>query len=167
MKDDIEEGIYVNDFESIIVEDPSTTSIKNATLELIPVMPIERGNKNVTENSLIFLHEPNKKDKASSSHVIIAVDPEKWKLCYSTANMSILDPCGIRGLVMLLVSNELEHVLVKADKRNLSLQFSNKKLCIAPCGRAAMLRDAVTKRKLTAVVNMLPDQYRQTSPKDV
>lgn len=167
VKDDIEEGIYVNDFESIIVADPSTTSIKNATLEMIPVIPIDRSNKNVTENSLVFLHEPAKRDKESQSHVIIAVDPSKWKLCYSTANMSILDPCGIHGLVMLLVNNGLQHVLVKADNKKLSLQFSNKSLCIAPCGRAAMLRDAITQRKLTTAVNMLPDQYRKTVPKDV
>lgn len=161
----IEEGIYVSDFESIIVADPTTASIKKATIEMVPVLaPDETGTSNVTETSLVFLHEAKKGDKESADHVIIAVDPSKWKLCYSTANISILDPCGLNGKILLLVNKELPHVLIKANDRSLSLQFSNKKLTIAKCGRAAMLRDAITKRKLTAVASMLPSQFRTTSP---
>ena len=162
IKDSIEEGLYVNDFESIIVEDPSTTSIKKATIEMVPVIPTDAETNDMAENSLVFLHEAGKKDKASSSHVIIAVDPAKWKLCYAIDNISILDPCGINGLMLLLVSNDTANVLVKADSRTTSLQFQDKKLVIAPCGRAAMLREAVVKRRLTATANTLKAQYQLT-----
>ena len=165
VKDNIEEGIYVPDFESIIVEDPSTTSIKKATIEMVPVLqPESASTNNVTETSLVFLHEAAKGDKESADHVIIAVDPAKWKLCYSTDALSILDPCGLTGLLILLVNKAATHLLVKADDRSLSLQFDNKKLTVAKCGRAAMLRDAIVSRKLTAAVNMSPGQYRTTAP---
>lgn len=165
VKDDIEEGIHVSDFESIIVADPSTTLIKKATIEMIPVIKPGTNTKNITETSLVFLHESGKSDKESSDHVILAVDPSKWKLCYSTDALNILDPCGLNGFIILLVNKAAAHVLIKADDRGKSLQFDNKKLTIASCGRAAMLRDAVTQRKLTAAVSMLPSRYRTTSPK--
>lgn len=161
----IEEGIYVSDFESIITADPATESIKKATIEMVPVLsPETTATNNVTETSLVFLHEAKKGDKESADHVIIAVDPSKWKLCYSTENMSILDPCGISGKMLLLVNKNMQNVLIKANDRSLSLQFSNKKLAIAKCGRAGMLRDAITKRRLTAAASMLPSLYRTASP---
>ena len=167
VKDDIEEGIYVENFESIIVEDPSTTSIKKATIEMVPILPATGPSaNNATECSLVFLHEAGKKDKESQEHVIIAVDPAKWKLCYRTDNIGILDPCGLNGFLLLLVDKNTEHVLVKADDRTQSLQFQDNKLTIAKCGRAAMLRDAVTKRKLTAFVNKLPDRCLLAAPTD-
>lgn len=132
---------------------------------MVPVFPSGDGDTS-TEHNLVFLHEAGKRDKESDSHVIIAVDPEKWKLCYSVANMSILDPCGVNGMVMLLVSKELSNVLIKANDKSTSLQFNNKVLHIGPCGRAVMLRDALVKRKLTIAANMLKGQYRLVSPTD-
>ena len=164
IKNDIEEGICVDDFESIIVESPSTKSIRRATIEMVPAFDAVETVS--TEDNLVFLHEATKRDKESDTHVIIAVDPEKWKLCYSVSNMTILDPCGVNGLVMLLVSKDLSNVLVKADDKHRSLQFKNKKLLIGPCARGTMLRDALVKRKLTIAANMLQDQYRLASPTD-
>ena len=167
IKDDIEEGIYVDNFESIIVDSPSTTSIKKATIEMVPVFPVEGGTaNNVTEGSLVFLHEAGSRDKESTEHIVIAVDPSKWKLCYRTDTLGILDPCGLNGFLLLLVNKGMEHVLVKADDRTLSLQFKDNKLTIAKCGRAAMLRDAVTKRKLTMAVSKLPSRCLLKPPKD-
>jgi len=167
VKDDIEEGIYVNNFESIIVADPSTTSIKKATIEMVPVFPMEGDTaNNMTEGSLVFLHEAGNKDKESTEHIVIAVDPSKWKLCYRTDSLGILDPCGLNGFLLLLVDRSMEHVLVKADDRSLSLQFKDNKLTIEKCGRAAMLRDAVTKRRLTMAASKLPSRCLLRAPKD-
>jgi hypothetical protein len=137
-------------------------SIKRATIEMVPVFP--SADEISTENNLVFLHQAGKRDKESDTHVILAVDPERWKLCYSVANMNILDPCGVNGMVMLLVSKDLNNVLVKADDKSTSLHFDNKVLKIGACGRAVMLRDALMKRKLTIAANMLKGQYRLASP---
>lgn len=160
---DIEEGIYVPEFESIIVEDPSTTTIKKATVEMIPVLK-PRGGTSITETSLVFLHEAEKTDKESQDHIIIDIDPDKWKLCYKTNKLEILDPCGLHGHMLLVVDKSLDQVLIKADDRKLSLQFSNKKLAIASCQRASLLRSAITRRISAAASRMSSSEYRTTDP---
>ena len=160
---DIEEGIYVPEFESIIVETPSTTTIKKATIEMIPVLKT-RGGTSITETSLVFLHEAGKSDKESKDHIIIAIDPNKWKLCYKTNKLAILDPCGFHGHMLLVVDKSMEQILIKADDRKLSLQFSNNKLTIAGCQRSALLRSAITRQLSAADARMSSSEYRTTDP---
>ena len=166
VNDDIAEGIHVSDFESIIVADPSTTLIKKATIEMIPVLtPASRNTNDVTESSLVFLHEADKQDKESSDHMILAVDPTKWRLCATNKAISLLDPCGLNGYILLLVNKNAEHLLINAGDRGVSLQLIDQKPTIAKCHRAALIRSVVLNRRITDIANMLPSQYRTTAPK--
>lgn len=168
IKDNVEEGLSVDDFESVVVDDPSTTLLKKAVLQMIPVMePANSKSLNsVAECSLCFLKEAGKKDKRSEDYVIIAADPSQWKICYSRDSFGLLDPCGIDGAVILLVRKGARHVLVNAKDRHIELYIDDDcKPVVGKCNRASMLYEAAANRSLMREISSLPVQCLQSAPK--
>ena len=168
IKDTVEEGISVDDFESVVVEDAATTLLKKAVLQMIPVMePTNSKSLNsVAESSLCFLKEAGKRDKRSEDYVVIAVDPSQWKICYSRDSFGLIDPCGIDGAVLLLVRNGTKHVLVKANDRHTELSIGNdNRPVISKCNRASMLYEAAANRSLMKEISSLPTQCLLAAPK--
>lgn len=168
VKDNVESGISIDEFESIVVEDLSTTLLKKAVLQMIPVMPPanDRSLNSVSEASLTFLKEPAKKDKRSSEYIIIAVDPAKWKLCYNRDSFGLIDPCGVNGWVLLLVKSGTKHVLVKAADKHTELSVTDDNTpVINRCNRASLLYESAANAKLMRSISTLPDQILLGAPK--
>ena len=168
VKDNIEEGISIDEFESVVVDDPSTTMLKKAVLQIVPVLEPEnpKSLNSVTESSISFLRLPSKSDKKSDDYVILAVDPSKWRLCYNRDSFGLLDPCGLTGLVILLVKKDTKHVLVKTNDRHTELCIDeNSKPVIGKCNRASLIYDTVTNTAIKREVSKLPTQYLLASPK--
>jgi hypothetical protein len=125
-------GIQVDEFESIVVE-PTTTLLKKAVLQIVPILKPDNDKSlnSVSESSLSFLKEHGKKDTESKDYVVIAVDPKEWKLCYNKDSFGLIDPCGVNGMVLLLVKKGTKHVLVSAKDKHveLSVDDNNKRIC--------------------------------------
>lgn len=168
VKDNVGEGISVNEFESVAVEDPSTTLLKKAVLQIVPVLRAgnDKSLNSVSESSLSFLKEPLKSDKLSKDYVIIAVDPAQWKLCYAKDSFGLLDPCGLTGMVLLLVKCGTKHVLSNAKDRHVELSVSDdNKPVIGRCNRASLIYETVTSNALKKEVSKLPAQFLIEAPK--
>ena len=168
VKDNVEEGIPVTDFESVVVEDPSTTLLKKAVLQIIPILPADnpKSLNSVSEASLSFLKVPAKKDTLSKDYVILAVDPAKWKLCYNKDSFGLVDPCGLTGMVLLLVKCGTKHVLVNAKDRHTELSVTDdNKPVIGKCNRASLIYETVANNALKREVSKLPAQFLLAAPK--
>lgn len=168
VKDNVVGGIQVDEFESIVVEDTSTTLLKKAVLQIVPVLSPanDKSLNSVSESSICFLKEAGKKDTESKDYVVIAVDPAVWKLCYNRDSFGLLDPCGVNGMVLLLVKKGTKHVLVRADDKHVELSVDdNNKPVIGRCNRASLLFDTVTTNTVKREISKLPSLALLTSPK--
>lgn len=167
VKANVVEGIQVDEFDSIVVE-PATTQLKKAVLQIVPILRPENDKSlnSVSESSLSFLKEVGKKDTESKDYVVIAVDPAEWKLCYQKDSFGLIDPCGVNGMVLLLVKKGTKHVLVKADDKHMELSINdNNKPVISKCSRASLLFDTVTTNIIKREISKLPTQFLLTAPK--
>ena len=168
LKDNVEDGVSVNEFECVVVEDTSTTLLKKAVLQIIPILPADntRSLNSVSEASLSFLKVPSKKDTLSKDYIVLAVDPVKWKLCYNKDSFGLLDPCGLSGMVLLLVKCGTKHVLVNANDRHIELSVSDdNKPIISKCNRASLIYETVANNALKREVSKLPAQFLLAAPK--
>ncbi len=168
VKDNVEEGIPVDEFECVVVEDLSTTLLKKAVLQIVPVLKPdnELSLNSVSEASISFLIPPTKKDTLSDEFVVIAVDPAEWKLCYNRVSFGLIDPCGIGGMVLLLVRKNTRHVLSHAKDRHTELCVDEKgKPVIAKCNRASLIYETMTRNSVKREFSKLPTQFLQASPK--
>ena len=168
VKDNVVGGIQVDEFESIVVENASTTLLKKAVLQIIPVLKPENSKSlnSVSQSSISFLKEPAKKDTESKDYVVIAVNPSEWKLCYQTDSFGLIDPCGVNGMVLLLVKKGTRHVLVKANDKHVELSVDDSsKPVIGSCNRASLLYDTVASNAIKREISKLPAQYLLTVPK--
>jgi hypothetical protein len=160
-------GIQVDEFESIVVE-PTTTLLKKAVLQIVPILKPDNDKSlnSVSESSLSFLKEHGKKDTESKEYVVIAVDPKEWTLCYNKDSFGLIDPCGVNGMVLLLVKKGTKHVLVSAKDKHVELSVDdNNKPVISRCNRAALIYDTVTTNAIAKEISKLPPQYLLTFPK--
>ena len=167
VKDNVVGGIQVDEFESIVV-DPATTLLKKAVLQIVPILKPDNDKSlnSVSENSLSFLKETGKKDTESKDYVVIAVDPADWKLCYNKDSFGLIDPCGVNGMVLLLVKKGTKHVLVNAKDKHVELSVGDdNKPIISRCSRAALIYDTVTTNAIAKEISKLPPQYLPASPK--
>ena len=168
LKANVVEGIQVDEFESIVVNDPSTTLLKKAILQIVPILKPENDKSlnSVSESSLSFLKEAGTKDTESKDYIIIAVDPAEWKLCYQKDSFGLIDPCGVNGMVLLLIKKGTKHVLVRADDKHveLSVDDSNKPV-IGQCSRASLLFETVATNIIKRELSKLPAQFLLTAPK--
>ncbi len=167
VKSNVEEGISIDEFECVVAEDPSTTLLKNAVLQIVPVLQPDndRSLNSVSEASLSFLKVPSKKDTLSKDYVVIAVDPANWKLCYKKDSFGLLDPCGLNGMVLLLVKNGTQHVLSNAKDRHIELSVVDSKPVIGRCNRASLIYESVNNGILKKEISKLPAAFLSAAPK--
>ena len=167
VKENVESGIAIDEFECVAVEDTSTTIINNAVLQIVPVLSPDNDKSlnSVSEASLSFLKPPTKRDTLSKDYVLIATDPAQWKLCYSKDSFGLLDPCGLNGMVLLLVRNDTKHVLVSAKDRHVELSVADGKPVIGRCNRASLIFDTVNNNALKREISKLPSQFLITGSK--
>lgn len=114
-KEGIKEGIPVDEYECIIADTKAKT-IKTADLKLVPVLPYTQPTLEHTAHlSLAFLKEADEATEISPG-IILSVDPYAWRICMSLTNLTLLDPCGFTGYVLLFIPPESPNVLISADK---------------------------------------------------
>ena len=164
----VADGITVNNFESIIVDDVKATVLKKAVLQMIPVMEPELKDSlnSVSETSLTFIREPGKKDTESKDCIVVEVNPSEWKLCYDRDVFGILDPCGLNGNIILLLHKGTKHALVKADNSHVVFGVSDEnKPVVSTVNRAAMMLESVVHNDLMKLASKLPSQSLLVAPK--
>lgn len=161
------EGIDVDAFECINVENLSTARINKAVLEFVPLFDCKSKDvAKIAARSLSFLNEPAKSDKQDDAGIIVAFDPEKWRLCYNASLYTLLDPCGTDGKILIMANKGARNVLAKAADKNTTFSVSgDNKPIVAKCRRASLLYNAVKGRLLYKELSKLEAPAEQAAPK--
>lgn len=148
--DKVAKGVDADQFDCINIESPSATQMNKAVLEFIPLFPCAgTDTSEIAAKSLTFLHEPSKGDKEDSTGVILAFDPNEWRLCYNANLYTLIDPCGINGHVLIMANKGAKHVLANTNNRNCVLSITEENIPVVEnCRRAAVLYGAVKARLL-------------------
>ena len=142
-QNEIKEGIAVEDFETIIVNDPSKKLIKRASLKVYPLLDIPGTGMTVNacmQTSLPFIMDAEDDAPATASCLLLAVNPEEWILHSEKKAIAVIDPCGIHGHVILYIRKGSLHALLNAGNRCLALSVSSTlNPSIIRCNRANLL----------------------------
>ena len=147
--DEISAGIGVSGFESITTNNPDTTVVKTATIQTIPLLPdkiyhITRTFAAASQTCLSFINEAPKGAKESDAGVILAVDSKKWIPQSGNMLVSIIDPCGLHGLVLLFIRKNCEHALLSIKDPASTLSVDSKGLPkFTKTNRANLLLEAL------------------------
>ena len=153
----IVKGLDIEQFDCINIEAPSTTRMNKAVLEFIPLFPCATADTaDIAKKSLTFLNEPSRADKEDSTGVIIAFNPEEWRLCYNANLYTLLDPCGTSGHALILVNKGSKNVLSSVTNKNMTLSITaENKPAVENCRRAAVLYGAIKQRLLNKTLSKL------------
>lgn len=167
LSDKVADGINVDAFECINVEDPSLTRIKRAVIDCIPLLHCsDKDMKDIAANSLTFLMEPPQKEQEDDTGILVAFNPEEWRLCYNANLYTLLDPCGTKGDILILVDKGSRNVLAKANENNVTLSVdAENKPVISKHRRASLLYSAVKGRLLQKELSKLAVPKKTASPK--
>lgn len=167
LNEKVVDGIRVDSFECINTESPSTTRIDKAELEFIPLLPCDTDDTSVIASlSLAFLNEPSKNVKKDDAGIIVSFNPEDWRLCYNTNLYTLIDPCGVKGDVILFVKQGSKNVLTRTKDRNTVFSVSeDNKPVIEKCRRAALIYGIAKGLLLEKDLNKQPARSLATHPK--
>ena len=148
-------GITVNDFESIVTVSPDTIVVKHAAIQTEPVVDkISQKNigdfRHVAGVSLSFLHEVVGKSTKSKTSCLLAVDPTRWRLAADAVPAAVIDPCGLRNHVILLLRANSKYVLISRDNPYMVVAVDKDgKPVIQTMNRASLMLAAITNQKPT------------------
>lgn len=129
--DSVTEGITVDDFESVVTVTPAVAKIKLAVLQTLPVVS-KCAQKGVSDYrrlagiSLSFIHEVTGKSPVSKSGILLAVDTKYWRIAVDDIPAVIVDPCGLKGHVILFVRAGSTKFLVSRDNANTTVSLNSK-----------------------------------------
>ena len=147
-------GIKVTDFESIVTADSSTTVIKQAVLQTMPVVHPATldGSKNdfqrITSLSLNFIHEVTGKATIAKSGCLIAVDPKIWRVGTDNIPAALIDPCGLTGCIILFMKAGSQNMLSLWDNPDTVLSVNKTGVPeVLKVNRASRMLMAVTSTK--------------------
>ena len=146
---DIKSGITVSHFETITTVDPEKNSITTATIQTLPLLadPIYRIKRTfaaASQFSLTFVHEAPKKAEVSQAGVILSVKANEWVPKSDTAQISILDPCGLKGHVLLFIRSGCKNALLSSHDPTVSISVTEDgEPKIAKVNRANLLLDVL------------------------
>ena len=142
-QNEIKEGIAVDDFESIIVNDPSKTLVKRASLKVYPLLDLPGSCMTVNtcmQTSLPFIIDAEDDAPASATCLLLALNPDEWILHSEKKAVAVIDPCGVHGHIILYIRKGSFHALLNAGNRSLALSVSNTlSPSINQCNRANLL----------------------------
>ena len=146
----ITDGITVSDFESVVTVDPSATKIKQAVLQTLPVVAkcAQKGIidfRRIAGYSLSFVHEVTGKATLSKAGVLLAVDPNKWRLATDSIQAAVVDPCGPNGHVILFVKNNAINFLSSWNSPTTVVSMNAKNTpVITTVNRGSLMLAAIT-----------------------
>ena len=169
ISEDIVPGIRVAHFESVIPTDPETQLIQTATIQTIPLLPdpifnIKRSFAAATQMSLSFLREADKKAKLSKNGVLLAVDSGLWIPRSDKALISIIDPCGLRGHVLLFVRASCQHALLSTEDNMTTISVDETaKPLKTRTQRANLLLEALFESNKTSLMSLSDQAYEVTA----
>ena len=147
-------GIKVADFESIMTTDPSTTMIKQAVLQTMPVVGsgtmtrTKSDFQNLTSLSLNFIHEVTGKATIAKSCCLLAVDPNIWRVGVDNIPAALIDPCGLTGYIILFLRADSPNMLSLWDSPDTVLSVNKTGVPeVHKVNRASRMLMAVTSSK--------------------
>ena len=152
----VADGIRVADFESIVTVSHSTTSVKQAVLQTMPVVAsdaqtgIKEDFQHMASLSLSFIHEVTGKTTITKSGCLLAVDPKLWRIGIDNCSGALIDPCGLTGLVILFLKAGSPNMLSRWDSPDTVLSVNKTGVPeIHKVNRASLMLMAVTGTKQT------------------
>lgn len=149
--DKLAKGIKVDDFETIIVNDPSTEVIMQATLQTASMLdPAARKDcssdfRQAGGFGLTFIKEAPKNIPVVKSGILLAVNPNHWHPAADNLPAVLVDPCGPKGHVILFVRALSPCVLtpVKPGPNILAVTKEGKPV-LRPVNRASLMLAALS-----------------------
>lgn len=145
----VTEGITVADFESIVTVTPSVAKIKLAVLQTMPVVSkcAQKGvsdYRRIAGVSLSFIHEVTGKSTVSKAGILLAVDTRKWRIAVDDIPAVIVDPCGLKGHVIIFVKAGSTNFLTSRDVANTFVSLNSKNAPeIRQINRGALMLSAI------------------------
>lgn len=160
INEEIVPGIKVALFESVIPTSDDAVKIERATIQTIPllsgpVFSIKRTFSAASQLSLSFIREADTAAQISKEGVILAVDSKWWVPASDKTLISILDPCGSDGHVLLFIRKNCKHALLSAYVATRTLSIDNQGMPqITRTNRADMLLNALYESNQTSLVSL-------------